>query len=482
MTKLEIRADSPLLQKYNRVFSLFAAFYYLIFLWCIIEHRYYGSVYQTALFRIVIALLVVSYFAVYRLQGGLEVHLLALYCLWVIVTQIVHGEAFQRWDFLVELQLMLVWFIPGIILHGTERDRYYNRLSWITVIFFTILGLVCVYVAVTRSLVLNPLNGDEIRYSDSAGWGVQRILFLSFHPNGTGGLYLIAFTLSLTLIFRAKTTGGKAAALLSAVVAFLVVAMSASRNAQTFASLALGLMAGIFALSRLTAGRKKLVRATVLLGVTVAVLLGSYCLYEPIRKGFWQIHMQMAESSDSNSVLTGFTAAPFAGYELRQLSAGDSNDYEDEAYTEDPRSYLESGRKQIWWSALKSLQLDPARLLCGAPMNDIMDISNSLIREQAMDFHNIFLHVVNAFGLPALLLVLAFFLKVFADGVVLVMQDDSGSRLQDCMLVLPVIAMMGFNMLETKSFVLSDFTSLFFFFACGILVGVYRDRNREEYI
>jgi len=240
------------------------------------------------------------------------------------------------------------------------------------------------------------------------------------------------------------------------------------------------MMVGIYALSRLTAGRKKIVRAAVLFGVTVAVLLGSYSLYEPIRKGLWQVHLQMEESSDSTSVSTGFAAAPSAGYELRQLSAGNSNDYEDEAYTEDPRGYLESGRKQIWWSALKSLQLDPTRLLCGAPMNDIMDISNSLIREQAMDFHNVFLHVVNAFGLPALFLVLAFFLKVFADGVVLVMQEGSDSRLQDRMLVLPVIAMMGFNMLETKSFILSDFTSLFFFFACGMLVGVYRDGNSES--
>ena len=206
MKSLAIRENPTLLQKYNAGFSFLAAFYYLIFLYCIIEHRYFGSVYQTALFRIVIVLMVVSYFFVYRFQGGIELHLLALYCIWVIITQIVHGEALQRWRFLCELQLMLVWFIPGIILHGRRRDQYCNWLSWITVIFFALLGLVCIYVAVTRSVVLNPLNGDEIRYSDSAGWGVQRILFLSFHPNGTGGLYLIAFSLSLVMIFRAKST------------------------------------------------------------------------------------------------------------------------------------------------------------------------------------------------------------------------------------------------------------------------------------
>ena len=474
-----IRENPKLLQKYNGIFSLFAAFYYLIFLWCIIEQRYFGSVYQTALFRIVIALLVVSYFAVYRLKGGVELHLLALYCVWAIVTQIIHGEALQRWAFLVELQLMLVWFIPGIILHRERRDQYYNWLAWITVIFFAVLGLVCVYVAVTRNPVVNPLSGYKIQFSDSSKWGVQRLLFLTFHPNGTGGLYLIAFSLSLTLIFRAKTAGGKAAAILSAVIAFLVVAMTASRNAQTFASVALGLMAGIFALNRVAAAQKTAVRAAVLLGVSIAVLLGSYCLYEPIRKGLWQIHIQIMETSGSSAAPTAYTGTSSVGYELRPLSADNSDNQEEEEYTEDTRSYLETGRTKAWWSALKSLQLDPSRLLWGAPMNDIMDISNSLIREQLEDFHNIFLQIVNEFGLPALLLVLAFFLKVFADGMALIIGDTLDCRLQDRMLFLPIIAMMGFNMLETKSFIVSDFTSLFFFFACGMLVGVYRDRSGE---
>ena len=478
MTKLIIRADSPLLQRYNKVFSLFAAFYYLIFLYCIIEHRYFGSVYQTALFRIVIVLLVVSYFIIYRFQGGIELHLLALYCLWVIITQIIHGEVLRRLEFLSELQMMLVWFIPGIILHGRKRDQYCSWLSWITVIFFALLGLICIYVAVTRTVVLNPLNGEEIRYSDSAGWGVQRILFLSLHPNGTGGLYLIAFSLSLVMIFKAKSPFGKAAAILSAGIAFLVVAMTASRNAQTFASAAFGLMAGILALSRMRSAQKTAVRAAVLLGVMIVALAGSYCLYEPIRKSLWKIHEQITAASDSTAAPTRH-AAPSADYELRTLSLGSTGDYEDEEYTEDPRAYLESGRKEIWWSALKSLQLDPARLLCGVPMDDVMDISNSLIREQAMDFHNCFLHVVNEFGLPALVLVLAFFLKMFADAVVVIMQDSPNRRLQDRMLVLPVAAMMGFNMLETKSFIASDFTALFFFFACGMLAGVYRDGSIE---
>ena len=476
MKKKSFSADSLLIQKYNRVFTLFAAFYYLIFLYCIIEQRYFGSVYQTALFRIVIALMVCSYFFAYRFQGGIELHLLALYCLWAIVTRIIHAEAVERWEYLVEIQLMLVWFIPGILLRDDNRDRYFNWLSWITIVFFTVLGLLCIIVAVTRNPIVNPLSGYKIQFSDSSMWGVQRILFLTFHPNGTGGLYLIAFSLSLTQFFRTKMLGGKVFALLSALTAFIVIALTVSRNSQTFASVVLGLMAGIYALSRLKDGQKTAVRVAVLIGVAAIVLIASYRLYEPIRKGLWKIHVQMADTSESTVAPTHHSTFS-GGLELRTLSFGSTDDYEDEEYTEDPRGYLESGRKEIWWSALKSLQLDPSRLLCGAPMNDVMDISNSLIREQAMDFHNCFLHVVNEFGLPALLLVLAFFLKMLQDASIVIMQDSPNIKLQDKMLVLPVAAMMGFNMLETKSFIASDFTALFFFFACGMLVGVYRDRN-----
>ena len=70
-----------------------------------------------------------------------------------------------------------------------------------------------------------------------------------------------------------------------------------------------------------------------------------------------------------------------------------------------------------------------------------------------------------------------FFLKMLQDASIVIMQYSPNIKLQDKMLVLPVAAMMGFNMLETKSFIASDFTALFFFFACGMLVGVYRDRN-----
>ena len=479
MKKKSFSADSLLIQKYNRVFTLFAAFYYLIFLYCIIEQRYFGSVYQTALFRIVIALMVCSYFFVYRFQGGIELHLLALYCLWAIVTRIIHAEAVERWEYLVEIQLMLVWFIPGILLHSDNRDRYFKWLSWITIVFFTVLGLLCIIVAVTRNPIVNPLSGYKIQFSDSSMWGVQRILFLTFHPNGTGGLYLIAFSLSLTQFFRTKMLGGKVFALLSALTAFIVIALTVSRNSQTFASVVLGLMAGIYALSRLKDGQKTAVRVAVLIGVAAIVLIASYRLYEPIRKGLWQIHKQVVNVSDVAMNPTGSAQSFLTGGELRTLSSDASASGGEEEYQEDSREYLETGRKKIWWSALKSLEIDPVRLLCGSPMNDVMDISNSLIKEQVEDFHNCFLQIVNEFGLPALLLALAFFLKMIANGVAVVMGRNPACRLQDQMLVLPVAAMMGFNMLETKSFIVNDFTALFFFFACGILTGAYREKCRQ---
>lgn len=478
MTKYTIQADLPLLQRYNKVFSLFAAFYYLIFLYCIVEQRYFGSIYQTALFRIVIVLLVVSYFILYSFQGGIELHLLALYCLWVVVTRIVHGEALERWEYLIEMELMLVWFIPGILLRGKERDRYYNWLSWITIVFFAVLGLLCIIVAVTRNPIVNPLSGYKIQFSDSSK--LQRILFLTFHPNGTGGLYLIAFSLSLTQIFRTRMIGWRILAAFSALTDFIVIALTVSRNAQTFASVVLGIMAGIYGLSRLKKGQKTAVRVAVLVGVAAIVLIASYRLYEPIRKGLWQIHKQIEEVSDTSLNPTGSEPHFSAWGELRTLSASDSASSGEEEYKEDSRDYLETGRIEIWWSALKSLQLDPFRLLFGSPMDDVMDISHSLIKEQVDDFHNCFLQVANEFGLPALILVLAFFLKAFVNGVAVVVGQVPVCRLHDQMLVLPVIAMMGFNMLETKSFILSDFTSMFFFFACGMLTGVYREGHRQE--
>ena len=62
------------------------------------------------------------------------------------------------------------------------------------------------------------------------------------------------------------------------------------------------------------------------------------------------------------------------------------------------------------------------------------------------------------------------------NGIFVVANRSQQFSIKDQMLILPVIAMMGYNMLEAESFAGSDFRADFFFFACGMLTGVFRDK------
>ena len=457
---------------YNKWFSVLAACYYLVFLWCFIELRFFGSVYQSVLFRVVIAFMVISYYVFYQFQGGQEIHILTMYCLWAAITCVIHGNILEYWESMLELLLMFVWFAPGILLYGKERDRYYNKLAWVTVLFFAALGMICVYTAATRSLVINPLTGLGIGYHSPSEW---RLSFMALHPNSTSGLYLISFCLSLTLLFRTDRFICKVLVFFTACIEFIVIALTISRNAQTFACVALGLMVSILVSRKLEIRKSNIVSTAIFFLIVAVVVLLSYRLYEPIRKELWTVYeRQQITTSDVQESMTGYKTNR---YELKLLSDTSKQEESAAEFKEDTRDYLKSGRKEIYWSAWKSLQMEPSRLLYGAPIPNVMDISNSLIKEQATNFHNCFLQVVNEFGLPGLFLVLTFFFLVIKNGIFVIANRDQQFSIKEQMLILPVIAMMGYNMLEAESFCGSDFRADFFFFACGMLTGVFREKT-----
>ena len=153
---------------------------------------------------------------------------------------------------------------------------------------------------------------------------------------------------------------------------------------------------------------------------------------------------------------------------------------EEPSYSADNRGYLESGRKEIYWSALKSLQMEPKRLLIGSGYYHVMDISHTLIREQAKHFHNTFLQVVNEFGLIGLALVIWFFLWTMKCAFRLIFEPEGDPSVGNQMLVLLPLALMGFFMLEVGIFKIVDmanFNFTFYYFACGMLAGAARGRS-----
>lgn len=450
-------------------FSLASAAVMMLFLFGPLNHYLFESLYNSNWYHLGVPMLVAAYFACRGFRDGIEMEILILYMLWAVITRVLNGDYFlqEEGDYLIDLSTMILLFSPGILLAGKKRERYFCLVSGILVAFYFLASLLCIYAAVAGTYLENPIDYRGIGYSVLTE---GRFAFLDFHWNATAGQFAIAFALCLTLFFRTKRLPIRAFLLLAAACDAVVVALTMSRNGQTCVGLALGLLLGILALNRLRL-RKTWQRILALLLITVFIAFASYQLFEPIRYGIWQI---------SQSVQTVESAVPIKEEGSPSASeAGTENQESDNGYQADTRSYLKSGRKQIFWSALKSLQMEPKRLLIGSSYDHVMDISHQLIREQAKHFHNTFLQVINEFGILGVLLVLLFFWRMMLHSFRLTILPSETVSTGDQMLVLVPLMLMFYFMLEVGIFKIVDMANIrntVFYFACGMMTAVSYDR------
>jgi O-antigen ligase len=123
--------------------------------------------------------------------------------------------------------------------------------------------------------------------------------------------------------------------------------------------------------------------------------------------------------------------------------------------------------------------MEPARLLIGSSYEHKMDISHELIREWAHHFHNMFLEIVNLFGIPGLLMVFWFYwllLKAVWRTVILDGVPDRPKQL----LFVPLLVISGYYMLEAGLFTAMDLRCAEFFFVCGMITAIDAECGLEN--
>ena len=367
--------------------------------------------------------------------------LLAYWC-WVLLTRVLNGDPALTGNLsvLTKLSLMLLLFAPGFLLDKEQRWRFFLIVSWLIVLFYFVLGAMTVYSAAADQFLLNPI--DEY-----------------------------AFCFLIILSFQYKSVPARVFFVLAGLVDAIVIALTISRNGQTFFSAALGMTAGFMLFQHLKTKRLSVRILTFFLSTLVVALI-AYQVFEPLRYGVWLLRKETAS-------VTQVQAEKEPVPRQQTLKASESVHDVTEEYHGDNREYLESGRKQIFWSALKSLEKEPIRLLIGCSYEHKMDVSHELIQEWAHHFHNMFLEIINLFGIPGLLLVLWFYwilMKaiwriVFLEGV-----SDCPKQL----LFIPILVISGYYMLEAGIFTDMDFRVAFFFFGCGMMAGAAQIPEREK--
>ena len=452
-------------------FSLAAVAIMFFFLFGRLNHYLQQSLYESAYYHLGVPALVAIYLAVRGFHDGTEMKILILYVAWAVFSRILNGDRFllTEVDYLIDLSTMILLFAPGVLLHGKQREKLLHLASGVIVLFFLFMAAVCIYTGITRSFVLNPIDLWGIGYAE---YSPKRLIFLSYQWNETAALFVIAFGLCLVLFFRTRNVLIRAGLVIAAAADYIVVGLTWSRNGQTCVCLILGMMFGILAVGRM-ARQALWKRVCAFFAVCLLVTVLVYQVFEPARYGLW---------------LIGHGKEATTAYEREDTEGTEEENAEEKtaAYAADNRNYLKSGRKKIYRSAFKSLQMEPKRLLIGSGYYHVMDISHTLIKEQAKHFHNTFLQVVNEFGLIGLALVVWFYLRILILSFRMIFRTDERVAAGDKMLSLIPIGLMCFFMLEVGIFKIVDmanFTFTFFYFICGMLTGVAKnltDRETEQ--
>lgn len=419
-------------------------------------------------------------------HGKRELALLLAYVGWALGTRLLFADPVLSENLLLyhALLLMPLLFWAGAQMEQGTAARLTAGIAWLTVAFYTVISILLVYTACTRTVLTNRY-GYWLGYVDPWQW---RAYTLSFHPNIMGEQLILAFCLCMYLFFSSKNWA-KGICVIAAVLMAAAVALTASRAAQTFLSLSFALTVGLWAVQRLKEKKQALRIAALLLCVLIITPL-SYRIYEPTRQLCWNIYQKTMtmESTDEEIEADQNTKTVLRQYSVEEIKRTiETNqiidttgrimtetisvnlDAEEEIpYHADRRGYLQSGRKEIFWSAIESLKRDPKRLLIGSSMDELMSISHELIDEQASHFHNMVLQIINLYGIPGLGLAIVFYVLVLIECWRLAFVGKH--RISEILLTLPIIVLPGFNMLEVGLFTDMSVWAAWFFFCCGQVV------------
>lgn len=486
---ISFKQDNHILNR-SLWFSLAAVAIMLFLMFGRLNHYLFLSLYESNYYRLGIPAMVAVYLALRGFQDGTEMKILILYMIWAVLSRIMNGDRFLviEGDYLIDLSTMILLFAPGILLNKPERDKLFNIVSGMIIVFYLIMAIICIYSAATRSFLENPIDYRGIGYPPGDTEG--RLYFLSYQWNETAGQFMIAFGLCLMLFFRTQNSILRTGLLLTAAADFAVVGLTVSRNGQTCVCIIAGILLGILVLNYMSE-QALWKRIAVFFAVSIVGMVLLYQLFEPVRYGIWQLYqgrqtIKVAEQNNlayDSSTEKEIYFVKDVNNEHRDKETGTSTGDTSQGYSSDDRAYLESGRKQIFWSAIKSLQLEPKRLLIGSGYYHVMDISHSLIEEQAKHFHNTFLQVVNEFGLIGLGLVIWFYMRMLICSFTVVFKAGKRIPTEEKMLVMLPLALMFYYMLEVGIFKIvdrADFRYTFFYFICGIQVGTMRERLMSE--
>lgn len=378
-----------------------------------------------------------------------EVRLLGAFFAWTLLViglnmSRADGALSSEWFYSLCAACFLCFSLPYAFENGEQR-RIVSILALITVLLSAALCALAVSFVVTGS-VIEMHTGIE----GALGIGADGRLWMFCHPNAAAPICGIGAILSFYLFFTFPARRIRYALFLSFLVCLVALALTDSRAGTLATTLALGAELFFVLSARCFSSVKRLSRVLLAVVLSVAVMALLYQGTSWIRQGYnAYVSARQTESVVAETAPSGALTAPDGtAQEQPQTQAISSRDLSDFNNF--------NGRTAIWSATLRGLVENPSILVTGTTPLIAGERMTPYFPAEAPrgNFHNSFLAILVSFGLPGLLLILAFVVLLAVRSIQLIVRGlFDAQQLHARLLTSVLVFALGESMMEQFLFV-----------------------------
>jgi len=447
--------------------------------------NYLGALYSVP-YRLCGLLLIIGFLLIRRFKDGLEFKLFFFYLVWITVMRIIDGSFFLDGvpDGIFNRWMSLPLCVFALVIPAEKRLKLMDIMAIIYAVAYTLLAFICIYAGPEQLTLINPLTGTEL--CEFVG---GRLHVFWKNSNAVSTWFMLACWMLLYLFFRSKKPVWKIIIVPAILANYVALALTFSRSAQLGFVLGAGMFAAALALKKLPLEK---------LWHKAAVFLLCMCICLPVYKGFALsttfINSLAPESSQSEVVVKTRSAANAGKIETLSMVQLDSTakapqsekeKQEDMTDRLNNRGLHSTGRTELWYGAIKTIEDEPSRLITGK-FESIVDTNDYIRKYDRQQFvlygdrihhHNAYLEMFLYSGIPGFALIMGFLLLLVYKMVKLYFCKKSDMALIS--LIVMLTGLFIYNLFESCLLHIYDMRNVTFFILAGYMLAFEKELCRK---
>ena len=421
---------------------------------------------------------------------GMAAKLLCAFLTWIIITRVLCGDPtlVESVEYVRVAALCVALLCFSMTLEKKERRRMLGALAAIICVYYLVIAVLTLAVAVTRENIQLPL-GIGITIKEEAGFSFVTVV--GRHRNTASMWSVIGLCLAVYLFSLTKNKLPRVICVIASIVFYAAVSISRSRLSMLALSVAVSMFVMLPVLKKLS-GKKTAVRIAAALLTALIIIPLSYKSYDAVAAVISRANVLVQsqdqpqyEASTGAEVNEIGTETKPQTEENAQLAQNNIDMFKETRDADNAKNL--GGRVRLWKSVYGTLYFERDRLLRGSLTNDYMYTVNMLSgfpdpADGELNTHNYLVEALMLTGILGFLLLLAFTLILVIRMVRVFFCD--GADMPEKLMVVLLTATLVKNMGEAMLMRSDDITNYVFFLAAGVFLAfsyeLFPEKSRKK--